>query len=323
MSVFALATGCSASTAEDDTMTAGTTAGTTESGSTATGSTTGDPTQGGTAEPTTGEGPSGACVLEGLFEECKVGGVAGVAYCDVIGGELKWGPCVTNPACELNEPLVGCQVCTLVEGVPTIEGSPTCSCEGPENLPVCSQTECLQRWEYSCGDCWEFTSGDCFSYSEGCSSPWLGCGLESPCSRVWAFSEDWGVELNALEDEEAAICVLTAIRDGTVGTYQILWGPMDDVGAMYEYVHVHGDGTATVEWRFVCGGCINSGALGRSGALHVQPASWFDDCLSEPTTENLIKCTVGLTEYHDSPPPEDFVPPFTSGECASLEPKCP
>lgn len=328
MCVVALAAGCPAPTMDGETMTAGTTAGTTGSDSTGSGSTTGDPTQGSTSTPTTdattsSTGPSGSCPLAGMFLECTAGGLEGLAYCDEIGGELKWGPCLTDPACELGGFLPGCQSCALIEGVPTIEGSPTCECEGPGDVPACAQTECLQRWDYSCGECQNFSDGDCFSYSEGCSSPWLGCGFGSPCSRVWAIDESWNGELNGLEDEEAAICVLSAIRDGTVGTYEILWGEMGDVGPMTEYVHVHGDGTATVEWVFSCGGCINFGSMGRSGKLHLQATSWFDDCLADPTVENLIKCTVGLVQYDGDGPPDSYVPPFTTGECASLEPSCP
>lgn len=269
-----------------------------------------------------GSGPTGSCPLEGMFVECVD---AGIGYCDEIDGELQWGPCVVTPECELGEDLVGCQRCTLEGGVPTVTGSPTCECEGPAGAAVCEQTECLQRWDYDCGLCESFVSGDCFSYDQGCASPWLGCGTgePSPCGRVWAQDGEFGT-LGALEDEAAAVCVLESLRDGIPGTYDIVWGFMDDSGWVSEQVHTGGDGTAVVEWQYDCPGCTNSGSLGRSGTLSLRDAAWFDDCLADPTVERLIECLVGLTEYQPGqPPPVGYVPPFVTGECVSLEAACP
>lgn len=273
---------------------------------------------------TTDTGPSGPCPLEGMYEACVVDGVEGVSYCDEIDGELQWGPCLLELACELGESLEGCQSCTLVDGVPTVIGSATCECEGPVGLPVCEQAECLQRWDYACGDCQDFTAGDCFSYDQGCSSPWLGCDLESPCQRVWAVGGASFDMLTELESEEAAICALTSLRDGVPGSYEIIWGEMTDEGWVSEWVHSGGDGTVVVEWQFDCPGCFGFGHIGRSGVLSLQPTAWFDDCLAAPTAESLIQCTVGLVEYEfGQPPPEGYVPPFVTGECVSLDAACP
>jgi hypothetical protein len=271
---------------------------------------------------TTGDGPAGACPLEGMFIDCTDAGTPGVAYCDEIDGELQWGPCLPTRDCELGDAQDGCQSCTLVDGVPTIVGSATCECEGTDELPACTQTECLQRWEYSCDDCQSFTGGGCFSYSEGCENPLLGCGLgkASPCARVWAVGYS---VLETLEDEAAAICVLESLRDGVPGTYEILWGEMTDDGWISQRVHAGGDGTVIVEWTYDCPGCQNFGRIGRSGALELQPASWFDDCLAAPTTASLIACTVGLAEIETGSPPEGYAPPFTTGECTTLQATCP
>lgn len=299
--------------------------GETEAGSTASSTAAdGESTIAATDDTAGDTGPSGSCPLEGMFVECIVDGTEGVAYCDDIGGELQWGPCLPSVACELGQGLEGCQTCTLVDGVPTITGSPTCECAGPGGAPQCEQTECFARWDYSCGSCQSFTSGDCFSYSEGCSDPWLGCDLGSPCNRVWALSSAGEDVLDTIEDEEAAICVLTALRDGVPGTFRIEWGLMFDGGWPVEHVHSSGDGTVVVEWYFDCPGCQNYGTVGRSGVVSLQPASWFDDCLADPTTANLIACTVGLVEIpFGNPPREGYVPPFTTGECVSLDAVCP
>jgi hypothetical protein len=273
------------------------------------------------ADTTTDDIPSGPCALEGMFVECTIDGMIGVAYCDEIDGELQWGPCLSTHDCVIGDPLQGCQSCTLVEGVPTIIGSATCECEGTDDLPACEQTECVMRWEYECGDCESFTGGGCFSYSEGCESP-LSCALPNPpaCDRVWAqgFST-----LEALEDDAAAICLLESLRDDVPGTYEVLWGEMGDDGLVWERVHVFGNGTVLVEWGHDCPGCQNFGRVGRSGALELQPASYFDDCLAAPTTESLIACTIGLVEIDTGNPPEGYTPPFTTGECTTLDVACP
>jgi len=279
----------------------------------------------GTADDTAGgTGPTGPCPLEGMFLPCTDDGSEGVAYCDEIDGVLMWGPCVVSPVCELGENLMGCQSCGLVEGVPAVTGSPTCQCEGEDGLPVCEQTECVQRWDYSCGSCQSFTGGTCFSYDQGCSQPWLGCALDSPCPRVWAQSGDTFDQLATLEDEAAAQCVLTSLRDGVPGTYRILWGEMGDGGWVQSYVYSGGDGTVVTEWTVDCPGCQNFGRIGRTGVLPLQPATWFDDCLADPTAETLIQCTVGFLQYEpEQPPPEGYVHPFTTGECDSLDALCP
>lgn len=274
-----------------------------------------------TATTTAGDGPLGPCALEGMFVECTTDGMDGVAYCDEIDGELQWGPCLATRDCMLGDTLEGCQSCTLVDGIPTIIGSATCECEDQVGvITMCVQTECVQRWEYECGDCESFTDGDCFSYSEGCESP-LGCAQDGPpvCDRVWAqgFST-----LDTLESDAAAICLLESLRDDVPGTYEVLWGEMGDEGLVAQRVHAFGDGTVLVEWSYDCPGCQNFGRVGRSGALQLQPAAYFDDCLAAPTTSSLIACTVGLVEIETGNPPEGYAPPFTTGECATLEVAC-
>jgi hypothetical protein len=308
------AAGCPAAPSSDDGEAS-------ESAPTASGDDSSDGSTASGDETSGGSGPSGPCPLEGMFVECTG---EGIAYCDEIDGELQWGPCQPSPACELG-PLEGCQSCTLEEGVPTVTGSPTCECEAPAASP-CEQTECLQRWDYSCGSCKSFSSGDCFSYDQGCTSPFLGCNLlrEPPCDRIWAQSNAGFNMLDALEDEAAATCVLTSLRDDVPGTYQIIWGYMDDGGWVSEWIHVVGDGTAIVEWVYDCPGCYGFGSVGRSGVLSLRPDEWFDDCLAEPTTESLIQCTVGLSEFQPgNPPPEGYVPPFVTGDCVSLDAACP
>jgi len=253
--LVAVAAGCPSSPAEDGgeaSETEGPSSSTEPTG--ADGTTIGDGTT--TADATDDTGPSGPCVLEGMFEACTEGGTEGVAYCDEIDGELQWGPCLDDVACELGESLQGCQRCTLVEGVPTVEGSPTCECEGPVDAPPCEQTECFQRWDWSCDACESFTAGDCFSYDQGCTNPWLGCLVDArfPCSRVWAQGGAEFDVLSALEDETAAVCVLTSLRDGVPGTFEILLSitPVDGIpiaSADAHHVHAYGPrASASTRW---------------------------------------------------------------------------
>ncbi|NVB40929.1 hypothetical protein G6O69_24025 [Pseudenhygromyxa sp. WMMC2535] len=266
------------------------------------------------------DGPSGSCVLEGMYEDCSLEGAAGLSYCDEIEGALAWGPCVVLPECEFGESAPGCQECELLEGVPTLTGSADCSCEAPGDLPICAQSECAQRWDYGCDNCQEFVGGGtCFSYSEGCSLPLLDCSdLEKPCDRVWAWDEG----LESLENGlEPAQCVLASLRDGAPARHTILVGYMGDEGPIAENVIALGDGKVIVEWVFECGGCYNFGRLGRSGVLSLQPTSYFDDCLADETEAGAVACLIGLTSADDLP--EGYLPPFTTGTCDSLTPACP
>ena len=210
------------------------------------------------------EGPSGPCQLEGMFDECTLDGEPGTVWCDEIDGSLSWGPCQTDPPCEFYDPQPGCQDCELIEGELVLTGSATCECEAPAVEGACAQTECSSTWTFSCDDCQSFVGGgNCFTYSEGCESPWLGCDMNEPCSRVWA--QGYPGDLEPLEDTNAAICTLEALRDGTPGRYRILWGEMGDSGWMTEYVYVGAGGDVVAEWRFDCPGCWNWGSLGRTG----------------------------------------------------------
>ena len=83
-----------------------------------------------TDAPTTGEAqspehPSGdSCPLLGLYVECDGGGRT---YCDEFAGELRFGPCLAELACELSGPAYCERHCELVDGVPTwIEDGENC-----------------------------------------------------------------------------------------------------------------------------------------------------------------------------------------------------
>lgn len=77
-----------------------------------------------------------------------------------------------------------------------------------------------------------------------------------------------------------------------------------------------------VEWRYDCRGCQNFGRVGRSGALQLRSAAYFEECLVAPTSASLIACTIGLVEIEIGNPPEGYTPPFTTGECATLDVAC-
>lgn len=269
-----------------------------------------------------GPGPSGPCPLEGMFDECTIDGESGTTWCDEIDGELIWGACQTDAPCEFYDPQPGCQDCELIDGQLVLTGSATCECEAPAVEGACAQTECSNTWNFSCGECQSFVGGgNCFTYSEGCESPWLDCDMDDPCNRVWA--QGFPGELEPLEDTQAAICTLEALRDRTPGRYRILWGEMGDGGWINEHVYIGAGGDVVSEWYFNCPGCQGFGAIGRSGTLTLQPEAWFDECLADPTEQNLIDCLVGLADHPDQLPPEGYLPPFSTGSCGSLEAVCP
>ena len=52
----------------------------------------------------------------GRFVDCNGGGRT---YCDEIGGALRFGPCLDEPACDINGSAECDRHCELVDGVPT------------------------------------------------------------------------------------------------------------------------------------------------------------------------------------------------------------
>ena len=192
----------------------------------------------------------------------------------------------------------------------------------PTGLDACPVTQCIERWEFECPGCGlEVNPVTCFEIDVGCAYPLQNCPLDMPCDRVWGTGYD---AIEAFESEAAALCMLTALRDGTAGRFEVLWGEMGDEGINYMQVYSGGKDTVLIEWAVDCQGCPESGAVGRSGQLTLQPDSYFDDCLAAPNTASLIQCVFGFVDFAaGQPPPDAYAPPFTTGECASLELSCP
>jgi hypothetical protein len=195
----------------------------------------------------------------------------------------------------------------------------------PAGLAACPVEACVQRWDYECSGCGvEFDPFKCFPISEGCDYPWLTCDLPEPCGRVWAFPEANTGTLEVLESETEAICVLESLRDGLAAQHEIRFGEMGDVGDTVMNVFVDGKGGATFQWTVDCAGCPESGVVGRSGRLALQPAAYFDACLAAPTTASLLECIYGFTSYQEGDGPADgYTPPWTTGMCSALEFVCP
>ncbi len=84
-----------------------------------------------TTDPGDPDHPSGAsCPLVGLFVDCASGGQT---YCDEIDGALRFGPCITEPVCDISGS-PSCEMhCELVDGVPTwISDENGCATSGVE-----------------------------------------------------------------------------------------------------------------------------------------------------------------------------------------------
>ena len=129
--------------------------------------------------------------------------------------------------------------------------------------------------------------------------------------------------ITGFESEEAAICTLTALRDGTPGKFEILWGEMGDEGINYMEVYSGGKDSVYIEWELDCQGCPESGALGRSGQLTLQPDSFFDACLAQPDTASLIQCVFGFVDFQAGSPPPATAPPRASRSSSSPRPTAP
>lgn len=198
-------------------------------------------------------------------------------------------------------------------------------CEVPDVdlLPECEFTECSQLFEYDC-ECGDELEGasPCFEYSEECRRPRLLCDdLPSPCGFVWA--EGSGT-VEQFEDQDAAVCMLEALRDGGAARFNLFYGEMSDTGGVDMVVFAGGDGTVRIQYDDSCEGCPSSGFFGRIGTLQLQDSTYFDDCLIDPTVESLAACLVGLTEFvPGAPPPDGWTPPFTTGTCIDMEWACP
>ena len=189
-----------------------------------------------------------------------------------------------------------------------------------EARPACEVEACLQSWVFGCEACGDEPDlATCFSVAEDCAYPWLDCAAlpDSPCGRVWAMGSG---AVEEFEDENAAVCVLEALRDGVPGRYELLWGMMGDDGLPVSEVHVGADGSAVMQWYYDCSGCSGFGRSGRSGTLALQPTTYFDDCLVAPTTESLAQCLFGFVDFEA---PEEWTPAFTTGECTELVFECP
>lgn len=156
----------------------------------------------------------------------------------------------------------------------------------------CEISECIEiySWEYgwnppSCGNLW-----------------WL-CEFSAPCERVYLSLSDPPV----VETVDAAICVLTAMRDGTPGRFEL-----DLSGNLVDVVNV-GDGTGMIQWSHTYGDLLCSVFSQR---LELQPASYFSDCLADPTPVGLAAC-LGTTYDCEF---DVITPPWATGACTGEVP---
>lgn len=73
----------------------------------------------GPPQPVDGDPSGTTCPLRGMYVPCLTDGAEGRAFCDMIGGEQVFGPCLVDPECELAGDLSCGMHCELIEGVPT------------------------------------------------------------------------------------------------------------------------------------------------------------------------------------------------------------
>ena len=172
----------------------------------------------------------------------------------------------------------------------TTSGDSDSTGSDPTGGEQCSIDECIERqtWE------WQWTPHYCVNLV------WK-CGFPAPCEQVYLTLSDTDNEV-VVDTVDAAICVITAMRDGVPAHFELnFWGNLVDV------INV-GDGTGMVQWSHSYGDLY---CAVRSQRLALQPASYFSDCLSDPTPSGLAAC-LGTTYDCES---DVLVPPWATGAC--------
>lgn len=125
------------------------------------------------------------------------------------------------------------------------------------------------------------------------------CAFPSPCPAVQIDPVTPKVA-----DVDAATCAVQAMMaaDRAVIT---LPGLGTDSGALF----IVGDGTAMIQWNESAGDVVYSI---RSGRLELQPMSYFEACLADPTPEALGACLIaGSSATYNGA----WTPPWSTGEC--------
>ncbi|MCY1054868.1 hypothetical protein [Nannocystis sp. SCPEA4] len=185
--------------------------------------------------------------------------------------------------------------------------------EGTDPPSFCAPAPCINEVTY---DCESEIGGPCV---DPCSNleP-TDCGGPDLCPPI-EIKTQGSDDYEVVENEADALCVLQALRDRTPGRLQITWGDpqgfFGDSGiAIRATVSLVGTDVVRMDWKWdykTC--CIASYA--RFRRMQLQPAQFFDDCLADPTTENLIACfTAGSTPFQ--PDPDGWLPPWLQNvEC--------
>jgi hypothetical protein len=106
-----------------------------------------------------------------------------------------------------------------------------------------------------------------------------------------------------VDNIDAAICVITAMRDGASARFEL--AVLDN--NLVDIINV-GDGTGMVQWSHAYGDLF---CAVRSQRLALQPPSYFSDCLSDPTPSGLAAC-LGTTYDCEF---DVLVPPWATGAC--------
>lgn len=198
---------------------------------------------------------------------------------------------------------------TTTTGDPTEPGTGTSAGTGEP----WSVDACLTRFEWDC------------DFDEGCAAPmpvpFHACAAQMLCDPLEIKTQGNIEDYEVVETEEAAQCVLAALRDRTPGQVRIVWGDPQGFGgdagiAIQATVTILGDDTVLMDWQWdykTC--CINRAAVSRRVLL--QPAAFFDECLDMPTTESLIACFTAGSNIYD-PAPDGWMPPWTLGMCDEM-----
>jgi len=194
---------------------------------------------------------------------------------------------------------------------PTGTTSPATT-EGTDPPSECAPQPCATKITYPCES---EIGGPCV---DPCELETTDCGGPDLCPPI-VIKTQGADEYEVVQTEADAQCVLQAMRDRTPGRLRISWGDpqgfFGDAGtAVHATVSLTGSDVVRMDWEWEYKACC-AASYARFRRMVLQPPAFFDDCLADPSTANLIACFTAGTLAYD-PSPDDWLPPWLqNGAC--------
>lgn len=147
-----------------------------------------------------------------------------------------------------------------------------------------------------------------------------GCEAELLCPHFIVNLAAYAGNGDTLANADAARCFLAALRDGTPGRLEILWGDPQGYGLDGSFswdaqIYSPGDGTVaiTARWSMIDAGGVSEQYFA-SEAMALQDTSYFETCAVEQDEAALIACLA-----HSNPSQWDIDElPWLTGACTAF-----